>query len=107
MPINQPQIKKFANDKARRLADLLGGAYLSCRSVVTIWDTRNLIAMVPDTDDVIVDGSAEDGRPPMTGKQLRDLIATARSFCSRMEFNSNEELTRFMAVAVNPENRTI
>lgn len=104
--MNNPQVVKFSNEQARRAADRFGGLYFTAKELCDAWDAQGLDPLVPDTAEAIEDGSAQDGRPPMTCGRLRVLVAYCRAFVSRAEFTSlaqpEPDKAKFQSVCVNP-----
>ena len=99
--MSTPEVVKFSNERARRVADTLHSAYLSAQRVVQEWDDRGLSSSVAATDDPIDDGAASDGRAPMTGNKLIALVEYCRSFVGRADFNTGADRVKYSSVAVN------
>lgn len=87
MPVNtNPQAILFANGRVRPMADLLYTAYLTAKSIVQQWNTQGLAAIIPPGDvNLIGDGSATDGRPPMTNDQAYAVILAATDMVNYFE----------------------
>lgn len=80
------QAVAFANNKIRPLAAELYSAYLAAKSVVQQWNTQNVAAvLVPGDSTLIADGSATDGRPPMTNDQAYAVILAATDLVNYFE----------------------
>ena len=79
MANTNPQAVSFANTRIRPMADLLYSVYTTAESIVQQWNTQNMAAVIPPGDaTLIADGSAVDGRPPMTNDQAYGIILAAQ-----------------------------
>jgi hypothetical protein len=79
MAITNPEAVKFSNEFVRVFADALVTAYDSAVAYKAYWDARSyLTALFPDSDvEIVDDGSAQDGRPAMTGQKVQALYNQA------------------------------
>lgn len=75
----------FSNQKIRPMADLLYSAYLTAKAVVQAWNTQSVAAVIPNDSTVIADGSATDGRQPITDAQATSVITRSMELISWME----------------------
>lgn len=101
----------FSNTRIRPFADMLYSAYLTAKSLVDQWNAQNVSAVIPNDSVVIADGSATDGRAPITDAQATNIITRATELVSWMEnglvaspFNAtatNATLNTVSAVEVN------
>lgn len=76
MPLENPQLIAFANENLRPLANAL--VDLNQRLIPTMeeYEAKNLGTIISDggAGELIVDGSAQDGRTPVTGGDVFNLI---------------------------------
>ena len=100
--IENPQAVTFANEYVRPGGDRIAQLYYTLDLMEDVWTAQNVASLIPDTTDVIVDGSGTDGRPPITGADVRDLIGWSQSFTNDMEANNNLKLKIVLGIAVNP-----
>jgi hypothetical protein len=110
MPSNSNvQAITFSNTKIRPFADLLYTAYLSAKSLVSMWNAQNVPAALPNDANVLADGAATDGRAPITDAQATNIINRAQDLINWMEGStaiaagdgSKIVLTTVSAVEVN------
>jgi hypothetical protein len=74
MPNSSPQAVAFANNRIRPAADALYSIYLTAQKVTQEWNGQTVSAVIPNDANLLVDGSAVDGRPPMTNAQATNII---------------------------------
>jgi hypothetical protein len=79
------QAVTFTNTRIRPMADLLYSAYLSAKKLNTEWNAQNVAAVIPNDSTVIADGSAQDGRPPITDAQATAIVSRCQELISWME----------------------
>lgn len=92
----------FANQQIRPMADKLAQAYYQAKQVLAEWNDQNVAAVIiPGDATVIDDGSATDGRNPITNDNAYGLILQAQAFVDSMEANASANLAAVMKVAVN------
>ncbi len=100
--ITNPQAVKFTNEQARPMADLYAQAYYALKSLSDVWDAQNIVTIIPNAPDVIIDGSASDGRAAITGAMVNGLVTNAKAFVADLEANSKLKLNGLLKIAVNP-----
>lgn len=115
MANSNPQAVLFANTQIRPMADLIASAYLSAKKIVDAWNSQALSSVIPNDANLIVDGSAVDGRPPMTDAQATNIITRSMELISWLEnglvaspFNASATLATLntvMAVEVNGQTK--
>ncbi len=78
MPITDPQVVKWANERARVICDLITRLDYAIAAYKTDYLAEGIGARITAAgpSEIIVDGSATDGRTPMTGTTLINLSAT-------------------------------
>lgn len=99
--IVDPSVVKFSNEKVRPLADLVAGAFKEIQSFKDLWDAKGIGSLVPDTSDLVDDGSATDGRTPITGHDLHQMKALADDLVA-MGVGENTKIPTVLKVSVNP-----
>ncbi len=103
------QAVAFSNQKIRPMSDLIYSAYLSAKSVLAQWNAQGVASVIPNDSTVIADGSATDGRAPITDAQATAIITRATEFINWMErgtldtsgTQNNATLNTVAAVSVN------
>lgn len=91
---------RFSNERVRVAADKLAQAYLLAKAVAAEWTANNLGELFP-LADIVVDGSAVDGRHPITGNDATLLMARLNELVADYEANNNAKLNTVLNVAVN------
>jgi hypothetical protein len=103
MDITNPEAVKFCNEKVRTSADKLGQLYYVAKAVSQEWTANSLGSIITNSaDDDVIDGSATDGRHPITGADANNIINRLTEFVTDMEANTNAKLNTVLGVAVNP-----
>lgn len=105
MAITDPEAVKFCNEKVRVMADALGVAYFSAKAILAEWYANDMGTLIPVSSDVVVDGSATDGRHVITGNDATAIINRASEIVADMEANNSAKLNTVLAVAVNYQSR--
>ena len=103
MPNTNPQSVYVANNKIRPLADRFGQLFNECKAKQAEAQAEGWAAMFPADAEVIVDGSATDGRTQITNTDVNTFINTVSAFITFMEQNSNANRNNVLKIAVNPE----
>lgn len=98
---NDPQYVAFCNTKVRVVADEFVSSYWTAKHLLALIEAEGLVALIPNTADLVEDGSAIDGRSPISGAQIQGLFTAAQSVVSFAEANSSEVLNLMLAVSVN------
>lgn len=75
MPNTNPQAIKLANERFRRLDDKLAQTYHFCRLLQAQIKAEGIDTLFTNDKDPLVDGSAEDGRSPLTNEDIKRMIA--------------------------------
>lgn len=101
MPNSNVQAVSFSNTYARKAADDLVSCYLTLKRLVQVWTGQSVAAVIPNDANVMVDGSASDGRVPITNAQINILIANANALIASFEASSNLILNQTLQVSVN------
>lgn len=100
--ITNPQAVRFCNERVRQAADRFGQLYNWCRAVRDEWTAQDIASLIPNTTDLVVDGSATDGRPPITGADVHTIKDRVLELITLLEADSNAKLNEILRVAVNP-----
>lgn len=104
MPNTNPQAIKIANEKIRRLADLHAQLYNALKSAQIEYVAEGWGTLFPADTEVLVDGSATDGRTPITNNDVRGYMLTdAVALMNALEASANVGRDRVFKIAVNPE----
>ena len=103
--ITDPTAIAFCNARVRRLADLYSQLYYASQPVIDEWNARGGTAFIPGTAETIADGADQDGRPPITGADVVNLITRLQELTTDLEAGGNAKLNTLLAVAVNPTER--
>lgn len=99
--ITDPQAVKFCNEKVRVMADTLTSNYWTCKAIVAEWNATSMSAKITNTADNVVDGSASDGRSPITGAMANNIINRATEVITDYEASVNAKLNTVEQVKVN------
>lgn len=102
MAITDSEAVAFSNKRVRPSADKAAQLYYFSKEVIQEWYANDLASLIPPTDDVIDDGSATDGRHPITGNDVNNLITLLQEYVTRMEATGNAQLNVTLGIAVNP-----
>lgn len=103
MPNSNPQAVRIANEKIRPLADQIAGIYNALKSAQIEFVAEGWGTLFPNDAEVIVDGSAQDGRTPITNAEIRSFMLTdAAGLLTFMEANANVIRDRVFKIAPNP-----
>lgn len=79
------QAVTFANGKIRPMAQLLYTAYLNAKSILQEWNSQSVATVLPNDANLLADGSAVDGRPPITDAQATSIITRCQDLVNWME----------------------
>jgi hypothetical protein len=103
MPNSNPQAVRVANEKIRVAADRLGQFYNLSKALSAEGTAEGWLTLFPNDVEVMVDGSATDGRTPITNADVRDIITMIQDLITWAEAASNARRNLMLKVAVNPE----
>jgi hypothetical protein len=101
--VTNPQAITFCNQAIRPLFDKLMQTYYYSIAIESAWTAQGLAALIPNDSSAIVDGSAQDGRPPITGANVNILIANAQTIINLFEANSKLIFNQTLIGSVNPQ----
>ncbi len=101
MAITNPQAIRFANEEVRRIADLEAQLYFATKAFLAEWTAQGIGALIPNTAEVLTDGSLQDGRAEITGAKVNGLVNYLTARATDLEANSNQKLNVLLQIAVN------
>lgn len=103
MAIDDKVVSKFSNENLRPLADKLCGLYLNLVEFVKIYEGREIENYINNMkEQVLVDGSAEDGRRSINGDEIQKFKSVVSDL--NQYFEDNKTLTQLMfKICVNPK----
>ena len=99
--ITNPEAVRFCNEKVRSLADLATRYHYAAQALLNEWDATDMAAKLPNTADVVIDGSATDGRSPITGAMVNGLHNHVEAMVADLTANSNQKLNILLQIEVN------
>lgn len=102
--INDPQIVRFANEKARVFADAMETAYETAKRFQGEWAALGR-APADAAGDPVIDGAASDGRKPLTGARLNRLKDLADAVVAWFEGGTPPRINVVRAASVNGQAR--
>ena len=100
--ITDPQAVAFCNEEVRTIADQYSQLYYKLDAFLNEWNAQNIGALIPNTADVVIDGSATDGRASITGAKVNGLVTNLTALRSDLEASANLKLNVLLQIAVNP-----
>lgn len=105
--IEEPQIVKFSNECARSFCDKIAGAYLSAKSLLTMYEAKDIenniiIETAGDITQYINDGAQTDGRSPISGSGVIAVQRIANWIVLNSEADENYTVNTVFRYAVNP-----
>ena len=101
MAITDPEAVRFANESVRTLADVATRYYYAARAFQNEWDASGMGTKIPDVSELVVDGSATDGRTPITGANCHQLQGHISTMLADLEATSNQKLNILLQIEVN------
>jgi len=101
--ITNAEAVKFCNEKVRVAADKLAQAYHFAQQVTAEWTANNMASVLPNQADDVIDGSATDGRHPITGIDANNIINRLNELIADYEADSSAKLNTILGVAVNAD----
>ena len=98
--VTDPTIVRFSNEQTRIYAECHTRVYYKSVGMLDEWNALGLATLVPNDTSPIIDGSAEDGRPIITGADMHGAIASATVLVDDMQANNNANLNDLLRIAV-------
>ena len=105
--ITNEQAVRFCDENVRVMADSLSQAYFTAKSLLADWDGLSMSSLICNDSSPIKDAAnptakvAADGRPPIVGSDVHNLVNRASEIVADFEANSNAKLNAVLAVRVN------
>lgn len=99
--ITNPEAVRFCNERARTLADKAAAYFYAAQAFEDEWDATDMGTKIPNTSDVVIDGSATDGRSPITGANVNGLHGHVATMIADLEANDNAKLNILLQIEVN------
>lgn len=99
--ITNPQVRRFANEEARVVADRATEYYYKAKAFLDEWDATGMGALVPNTADIIIDRDQDDGRAWITGAMVHGLHDHLAVMIADLEANTNAKLNVLLQIEVN------
>ena len=101
--ITNVEAVKFSNERIRVAANKLNAAYQFANAVVAEWFATGGGELFPNTSDGVVDGSATDGRHPITGADVNNIVTRLLELKTDFEADSSAKLNTILQVATNDQ----
>lgn len=101
--IINPEVIKFSNETIRPMADRLARMFYFAEGV------QDLVSAKPQLLDELLkggdlkDGAEVDGRPPLTGEQIKTIIEQVNEFVADYRANDSAKLKIILQASVNPQ----
>lgn len=106
--ITNTQAVKFCNEQIRPAANAFARLYYDAKRIYQTWMALNLGEIIAyDNTDAVIDGSATDGRPIISGADVSGLMNRLGEIIADLEANSNAKLNSIIKVAPNPGDTSI
>jgi len=105
MAITNSEAIRFSNERARVFADILLQSIETADAIAAEWNSNSMTSIVPNTTEVLVDGSEIDGRHPATGAKLYAMVAAATDLSAWGATGSPTRKDRLRTFAVNGASR--
>jgi len=101
--ITNVQAVTWSNIMARGLFDRICQFHNFYQIALAEFQQQGLATLIPnDGTQLVVDGSASDGRPPITGATINILLANAATLDAVLTANSNLVYNQTLQGSVNP-----
>lgn len=101
--ITNPTAVKFCNETIRPLADRYAQLYYAAKRGGDVWTAQGLAALIPNTTDPVIDGSATDGRATITGAMVNGFVANCVTLITDLEQSNKLKLNALLKIAVHSE----
>ena len=99
--ITNPQAVAFCNTQIRPACDRFIQLYYWCKQTQDQFTAQGLASLLPNSSDNIVDGSATDGRSPLTDGQVNIIMSQIGTFITNMEASAKLQYNEIAVGAVN------
>jgi len=104
--ITNAEAVKFCNEKIRVAANKLAQAYYFANQVADEWTANSMASVLPNQADDVIDGSATDGRHPITGIDANNIINRLNELIAEYDADSSAKLNTILGVAPQPGSST-
>lgn len=106
--ITNQQAVKFCNEQLRPAANAYARIYYDAKRIYQTWMALNLGEVIAyDNADPVIDGSATDGRPIISGIDASGLMNRLGEIITDLEANNAAKLNTILKVAPNPGDASI
>ena len=87
MPNTDPQVIAFANTRVRPMADRMFSLYLESQAFLAEYTAGDIGTQIDTAGagEILVDGSAVDGRTEITGGDIYNLVGAVQEFIDFVE----------------------
>lgn len=99
--IIDPAARRFANERARVVADAVEECYETLRRYQLDYAAIGGDALFPDTADFVADGSETDGRKRVSSQRVRGLNALASAIMTFLDGGTPSRISQVRAISVN------
>ncbi len=99
--ITNPEAVRFSNERIRTLADAATRYYYAAVAMLNEWEATGMAAKIPNVADTIVDGSATDGRSPITGTMVNGLKNHVETMVADLQAHTRAKLNILLRIEVN------
>jgi len=99
--ITDPEAVRFCNEVIRPLADTATRYYYAALAAINVWEATGMAAKIPNAANVVVDGSAQDGRSPITGAKVNGLKNHVAAMLADLQAGGNAKLNVLLQIEVN------
>jgi hypothetical protein len=99
--ITNAEAVRFCNERVRVAANKLNAAYKFAKEVSAEWYANNMGTLFPSGEGPVVDGSATDGRHPVSADDVLLLVSRLSELVADYEASTNAKLNTILAVATN------
>ena len=98
--ITNPEAIRFCNEKVRPAAARLAKAFYFAKIAYAEWTANGMGDIIAyNNADLVVDGAGTDGRHPITGISVNNLITRLSELIADYEASSNAKLNTILSVA--------
>lgn len=102
--IDNPEAVAFCNSRLRPAYDRFAQLYYEAKGLYQEWTANGLGTIIAyDNADLVVDGSASDGRHPISGVDVNNFMTRLGELIADMEANTNAKLNTVLAGATNSQ----
>lgn len=96
--IINPEAVRYCNEVIRPLANVATQYYYDTVKAANEWAATDMGTKIPATADIVIDGSATDGRSQITGSMVNNLINHVAAMQTDLEANTNQKLNILLQI---------